>query len=149
MLSSLFIMGYINLAENGFLHRDLKPANILLKDGRRYQARDYVILTRLPQVSTTLPEDGAVLDSVPEVLGWEPVSGAAYYQVFIRDLWKDGELVYASKLLEEPRLLLPDGLLATGGYYSWIIHARDSNETTRLGDFNHGSLNRPVTFSIR
>jgi serine/threonine protein kinase len=25
-------MGYISIAENGFLHRDLKPANILLKD---------------------------------------------------------------------------------------------------------------------
>jgi serine/threonine protein kinase len=25
-------MGYMNIAENGFLHRDLKPANILLKD---------------------------------------------------------------------------------------------------------------------
>jgi calcium-dependent protein kinase len=25
-------MGYICIAENGFLHRDLKPANILLKD---------------------------------------------------------------------------------------------------------------------
>lgn len=27
-----FIMGFINIAESGFLHRDLKPANILLKD---------------------------------------------------------------------------------------------------------------------
>jgi serine/threonine protein kinase len=25
-------MGFITIAENGFLHRDLKPANILLKD---------------------------------------------------------------------------------------------------------------------
>ncbi len=26
------LMGFIHIAENGFLHRDLKPANILLKD---------------------------------------------------------------------------------------------------------------------
>ena len=27
-----FLMGFICIAENGFLHRDLKPANILLKN---------------------------------------------------------------------------------------------------------------------
>lgn len=27
-----FLMGFMHIAESGFLHRDLKPANILLKD---------------------------------------------------------------------------------------------------------------------
>ena len=43
---------------------------------------------------------------------------------------------------------LPAGLLEKGGYYSWIVHARDLNEHFMLGDFNHGSLSATVNFSI-
>jgi hypothetical protein len=45
-------------------------------------------------------------------------------------------------------LVLPPGLLEKGGYYSWIIHARDTNAHILLGDFNHGSMNTPVTFAV-
>jgi hypothetical protein len=43
---------------------------------------------------------------------------------------------------------LPPGLIEDGGYYSWLIHARDINEDIKLGDFNSGSLSTPVTFSV-
>lgn len=123
-------------------------ARVGLSDGTRYQARDYVILSQLPQVLDRFPGNGAVLEQVPAELSWKPVDGAAFYQVFIRDLWNDSRLVYTSKLLQETRLDLPPGLIESGGSYSWVIHARDTNEHGLLGDFNHGSLNRPAIFSV-
>lgn len=68
--------------------------------------------------------------------------------MFIRDLWDDERLIYTSKLLTTAELVLPENLLQPGGYYSWIIHARDVNEDVRLGDFNRGSMSRPATFSV-
>ena len=68
--------------------------------------------------------------------------------MFIRDIWNDGELIHSSKLLDRPEVVLPEGLLEPGGYYSWIVHARNTNEDVKTGDFNHGSLNKPATFSI-
>ena len=123
-------------------------ARVKLTDGSRYRARDYLILTELPQVSDRQPAHEAVLDQVPQALSWQAVSGAAFYQVFIRDLWNDGELIHTSGLLSEPRIDLPPGLIRRGGYYSWIVHARDTNEHGLLGDFNHGSLSLPATFTV-
>ena len=78
--------------------------------------------------------------------GW--YSTRVYYQVFLRDLWNDGKMIFSSKLLDEPRVQLPPDLLEAGGYYSWIVHARDLNEHYMLGDFNHGSISPVYTFSI-
>ena len=89
------------------------------------------------------------LQEIPTQLSWDPAPGAGYYQVFIRDLWNEDRLIFSSKLLEEPVVQLPAGLLEKGGYYSWIVHARDLNEHFMLGDFNHGSLSPVVTFSIQ
>jgi hypothetical protein len=44
--------------------------------------------------------------------------------------------------------VLPPGLIEDGGYYSWLIHARDINEDIKLGDFNSGSMSTPVSFSV-
>lgn len=123
-------------------------ARITLKDGSRFQARDYVIIDSLPQAAGHVPPPDAEVDEIPGELAWDAIPGAAYYQVFIRDLWNDDKLVHSSKLLSEPRLVLPKDLLEQGGYYSWVIHARDTNEHVLLGDFNHGSLSQPVNFSI-
>ena len=86
---------------------------------------------------------------MPRALTWNRVEGAGYYEVFIRDLWDDNRLIYTSKLLNEPRLELPAGLIRPGGLYSWLVHARDIDRDIRLGDFNRGSMSRPVTFSVR
>jgi hypothetical protein len=51
-------------------------------------------------------------------------------------------------MLPKPELKLKPGLLKPGGYYSWRVHARDSNGNVLLGDFNHGSLSTPITFSL-
>ena len=123
-------------------------ARIRLDNGEEHVALDYVILHTLPKAGGQVPADGAALERMPEKLAWDPVPGAGFYQVFIRDLWNDSELVHTSKLLTRPELELPPGLLQRGGYYSWIIHARDTNSHILLGDFNHGSLNKPATFLI-
>jgi len=69
--------------------------------------------------------------------------------VVIKDLWNDEKMVYSSKLLKEPRLVVPSGLLQPGGYYSWLVHARDVNEDPVLGDFNRGSQTDAIEFSIK
>ncbi len=123
-------------------------ARITLKNGETHNASDYVVLSELGRAGGQQPAHEETVPSPPEKLSWEPVPGANYYQVFIRDEWEDNKLIYTSKLLSEPVLPLPPALIVDGGYYSWIIHARDINEDIRLGDFNSGSLSTPVTFSV-
>lgn len=121
---------------------------VTLKDGKRHIARDYVILSPLPQAMGHVPAHESEVQIAPDRLSWNPVLGAGYYQVFLRDLWNESKLIFSSKLLDEPVVQLPAGLLEAGGYYSWIVHARDLNEHIMLGDFNHGSISPVVTFSI-
>jgi len=122
-------------------------AVVTMKDGQRYQAKDFVILHKMQFASNAVPKDGSEDIALPEKLTWDPIPGAKYYKVFIRDNWEE-ITVLESKLLTKPELLLPKGLLAPGGYYSWRIHARDVNENVLLGDFNHGSLTKPMTFTV-
>jgi hypothetical protein len=130
-------------AENGWY-----TARARLASGDEYIAKDYVILHTMPQAGGQVPAHEAELAHIPAKLSWDPAPGANFYQVFIRDLWDDSKLIHTSKLLTRPELELPPGLLQSGGYYSWIIHARDTNSHILLGDFNHGSLNRPATFTV-
>jgi hypothetical protein len=122
-------------------------ARITLSDGHEYTSKDFVKISRLPQAGGHIPANETEV-TLPRSLQWEAVPAAGFYQVFIRDLWNDDKLIHTSKLLNSPELVLPEGLLKPGGYYSWIIHARDTNEDVMLGDFNHGSLNKPATFSV-
>ncbi len=122
-------------------------ARITLGDGSEYNARDFVEISRLGQTSGQLPANESEV-ALPRSLRWDPVPEAGFYQVFIRDLWNDDKLIHTSKLLDRPELVLPQGLIKPGGYYSWIVHARDTNEDPVLGDFNHGSLNKPTTFTV-
>jgi len=123
-------------------------ARIRLQNGDMFKAKDYVILQEMQQVTGQAPADGEELDNIPDRLTWSPVPGANYYQVFIRDLWDNERLILSSSLLDKPEIVLPPGTLHRGGLYSWVVHARDTNEHVLLGDFNHGSLNTPMEFSI-
>jgi hypothetical protein len=122
-------------------------AKITMKNGKTYIAKDYVVIHTMPWVTDINPPNGAENIPIPAELTWEPVSGAKYYQVFIRDLWK-AKLIYSSKLLDKPHLKLPKDLIEPGGEYEWRIHAREGGENTLLGDFNHGSLTNAAFFSI-
>ena len=97
----------------------------------------------------TVNLDGAEDIDLPRELTWKAVDGAGFYEVFIHDIWNNDRLIYTSKLLTEPRVVLPANLLQPGGYYRWIINARDVNEDIRLGDFDSGSMSRMATFSVR
>lgn len=130
-------------AENGWY-----KARIVMKDGEVHTASDYVDIDMLDRAGGHVPGDGEDVMEPPSQLRWSPVPEAGFYQVFIRDLWDDDRLIHTSKLLDKPVLDLPPGMLETGGYYSWVIHARDVNEDIRLGDFNKGSLSKPATFTI-
>jgi len=123
-------------------------ARTTLGSGDVFVTRDYVILHKLPQAGGQVPAHEEELAEPPAKLAWDAVPGANFYQVFIRDLWNEDKLIYTSKLLTRPELVLPPDLLHKGGMYSWIIHARDTNSHILLGDFNHGSLNKAVTFVI-
>jgi len=121
---------------------------VSLNDGTKVISYDYVKYTLMEMASKTVPEDESEEVDVPESLRWKKIDDAKYYQVFIKDMWQDGKLIYTSKLLDKNKLKLPEGLLEPGGYYSWRIHARDVNEDIKLGDFNHGSLSKILTFSV-
>jgi hypothetical protein len=123
-------------------------ARITLTDNEVLTAQDYVIIYKLPQAGGQSPANRAEVTESPARLSWDPVPGANYYQVFVRDLWNDDKLVYASNLLNRPETELPPGVLTKGGYYSWVIHARDTDSHLLLGDFNHGSMNTPVNFTV-
>ncbi len=115
--------------------------------GKVHEARDLVPMTRMPMASGMQPVNGAEDISMPQALRWDAVPGAGFYQVFLRDAWTE-KLVYQSKLLAQHELLLPPGTLEPGGYYSWVIHARDLNEHILLGDFHNGSLSIKSYFSV-
>ena len=124
-------------------------AEITLNSGEKVKARDYIEIIKMPHPVGMQPPDGAEDIDVPRELTWKTTNGAGFYEVFIHDIWKDDRLIYTSKLLTEPRLELPANLIQPGGYYRWIVHARDINVDIRLGDFNSGSMSRPAMFSVR
>jgi hypothetical protein len=120
---------------------------IRMKNGEKYEAKDYVIMATMGMPEGMKPKANATLKQIPEKLTWKAVPGAKKYKVFIKDSWEQ-RTIHSSKMLGKPELVLPKGLLQKGGVYNWIIHARDVNEHAILGDFNHGSLNTPIEFSI-
>lgn len=117
------------------------------KDGKVYEASDYVIMTLMPRATGMVPADGAEDIEMPKELKWDPVPGAAYYQVFVREAFEDKRIVY-SKLLDEPRYEFKPDKLQPGGVYTWSVHARDLNEHALLGDFNNGSQSSKAEFSV-
>ncbi|WP_413439273.1 hypothetical protein ACFDAU_07040 [Sulfuriferula sp. GW1] len=123
-------------------------AIITTLDGREMTAKDYVVHTLMPIIHDAAPAGGRELSSPPIQLTWSPAPGATHYQVTLRDEWNNNRVIYTSALVTEPRISMPPGLLQQGGRYSWVIHARDSNGNVLLGDFNHGSMSAPQTFSI-
>jgi len=123
-------------------------ARVRLKDGTTAVARDYVVVGSMPLPGGFQPADQAELPELPAELRWKPVPGAKFYQVFIKDIWGDGQTIFTSKLLDEPKLTLPPGLLQQGGAYSWRVHARDIDDDPTVGDFNQGTLGREVGFSV-
>lgn len=123
-------------------------ARVKLRDGRTQEARDYVVVRKLPIATGMKPAANAENIPLPAELSWNPVPGATHYQVFIKDMWDSEKVILTSKLVMEPRLELPKGLVKPGGFYSWRIHARDVNEHELLGDFNHGSLSPEVSFTV-
>ncbi|MDQ1363912.1 MAG: hypothetical protein QG652_1774 [Pseudomonadota bacterium] len=129
-------------ASTGWYSIDVKTAG-----GAQYQARDYVIMTRLEKVSVMQPAAGAGPQQLPVTLTWQPVPGAQYYQVFVRDEWS-GDMVFSSELLNTAELKIPEDKLEAGGYYSWSVHARDTNEHVLLGVFHMGSMSTKAFFSV-
>lgn len=123
-------------------------ATINMADGAKIIAKDYVIISPLPRANSMSPGNGAEGIPIPEKLTWSSTGEGSYYQVFIRDSWNDGELIYTSKLLKKPELEIPSSLLQPDGLYTWKVHARDVNEDILLGDFNRGSMSPVFTFSI-
>ena len=124
-------------------------AEVGLKDGSRFEARDYVVHQFMAQPTGTQPVPGASDVPASIELRWDPIPGAKYYEVFLRDDWAAGTEVTASGLLTAPRFVPPQGLLQPGGEYVWRIHARDSNGNVLLGDFNHGSLSPEMRFTVK
>lgn len=123
-------------------------ATIKTRDGREISAKDYVVHTLMPIVHETTPTTGQEVAHPPTELSWSPVTGATHYQITLRDEWDDRRVIFTSAFMTEAKVTLPSGLLQQGGRYTWVIHARDSNGSILLGDFNHGSLSAPQKFTV-
>lgn len=123
-------------------------AEINLKNGSHFEARDYVIHYSMAQPTGIQPVPNASDVPASTDLRWDPIPGAKYYEVFLRDDWAGTEAT-ASGLLTAPRFIPPQGLLQPGGEYVWRIHARDSDGNVLLGDFNHGSLSPEMSFTVK
>ena len=123
-------------------------ATVELGQDEQHRARDYVIHYTMPRVKRAFPGNNSEAVQLPVTFKWDPIEEAAYYQVFIKDQWQDGKVIYTSELLEQPELKMSPGVLEAGGYYSWKIHARDVNEHLQLGDFNMGSNSEWFEFSV-
>jgi hypothetical protein len=115
--------------------------------GKVHEARDLVPMTRIQRAGGMQPVDGAEAVPMPVHLRWDKVPGARFYQVFVRDAW-DRKLVYRSRLSAANTLEIPPGKLQPGGYYNWVVHARDLNEHVLLGDFHNGSMSVKAHFSV-
>jgi serine/threonine protein kinase len=79
-------MGYMSIAENGFLHRDLKPANILLKD-KMVKIADFGFAKRITANSKESVNVGSPLYMSPEAL-----QGNIYTAK--NDIWSVGVILY-------------------------------------------------------
>jgi len=122
-------------------------AEITLKDGSLSEAQDYVIHRFMDRATGAQPADGARDVRASTELRWNPIPGARYYEVFLRDEWS-GAAPIESGLLPQPRFVPPPGMLRPGGVYVWRVHARDSDGNVLLGDFNHGSLSSEMRFTV-
>ncbi len=131
----------------GTLPEGWYTAVISMRDGTRVRAMDYVIFEMMQRAKNPLPRDQDEHVPIPGALRWDPVPGAAFYQVTVRDMWNDGKTIFQSDLVEQPQVELPQGLLQPDGWYIWRIHARDVNGNILLGDFNHGSLTGELSFT--
>ena len=121
--------------------------NIKTKDGKQYNAKDYVVMSRLNRASSMQPSNRNQEYTLPITLKWKEIKGAQYYQVFVRDEWTK-QLIFKTKLITNNKIKIPDTKLEPGGYYSWRVHARDINEHILLGDFNMGSMSKHAFFAV-
>ena len=128
-------------------HAGWYQLKVKARDGKEYTAKDYVVMNRISRAEVLLPKDGVEDIEIPTELKWKPVPGATHYKVFMRDGFENTRILN-SKLLREPQIKLKPGLLKPGGYYLWKVHARDVNENIILGDFNSGSVNKWMEFSV-
>lgn len=118
------------------------------KDGNVFVAKDLLTMNLMSQVKDFIPVDGAEDIPVPKELRWQPVAGAKYYQVFVRDAFEN-TLLLSSKLTDKTSVKIQKDLFEPGGTYIWSVHARDVNENIILGDFNHGSLSHKSEFTVK
>lgn len=130
------------MASTGWYKIDVKT-----NDGAIYHAKDYVIMTRLEQVSKMRPSDEDKEYSLPITLKWNPVAGSMHYQAYVRDVWTE-KLVFRSKLIDTPEIEIPIDKLEPGGEYYWVVHSRDTREHVLLGDFHMGSMSKKAFFTV-
>lgn len=123
-------------------------SRVYLKDGSVYSAKDYVIIYKMERATGLRPAENETLKTLPTTFRWLPIPGAKYYRIFIKDIWSD-KTIYKSEFLTKPELTLPKNILKHDGDYCWRVHARDTNESVLLGDFNHGSLTKCFEFDIK
>lgn len=123
-------------------------AVITMKDGRSFEARDYVVHVLMPYPAGMQPPANARDVALPVELRWDRIPGATHYQIFIYDKLEE-KRIFSSPVVTETFLKLPDGLLKSGGIYGWKVNGRDVHEHFLLGDFNHGTTGAESLFTVK
>ena len=123
-------------------------AVVSMKDGRSFEAMDYVIHTLMPFPTGMQPAMDAKDVPLPLELRWDKIPGATHYQIFVYDKWEDKQ-IYSSPVITDTSFKLPPEVLKSGGWYGWKVNARDANENILLGDFNHGTTSAAVNFTVK
>ncbi len=121
-------------------------AVIQLTGGETIIAKDYINIKKMPAAKNITPASSLDIIQIPTALSWQEIPEAGYYKITIRDMWEGGKVIHSSPLLPHNEYSLPKGLIKSGGWYTWVVHARDVNEDLLLGDFNHGSLTSSLVF---
>jgi hypothetical protein len=91
---------------------------------------------RSPLDAVVRPVDGAGLVLPPTELEWSPQIAASGYRVRLFDA--EAQLLWSSDEVSEPRLQLPEVVVATvasGGSYMWTVDVEGAVQRRRLGPY--------------
>ena len=92
---------------------------------------DFTYDSTVPQVdsATMTPVNQSYVGTVTPTLTWDPVSGAATYQLFIWDY--DGRAIWYTETTEGTSITIPEWSLQPDTPYYWYVRVADANGQNR------------------
>jgi hypothetical protein len=119
-------------------------------EGNTHQMSEELVSSAVPYPTLLSPQNGDVLDITKLPIRWSPVSGAAFYRVFIYDLAWNTVIAISTT---ETELTLPEGFLQEETMYRIRVIARgefqeqnvDNSSQTSRATYAANVLTTPIT----